>query len=449
MAVDPRKSELGKIWSIAWPASIMMLLFTVLNLVDMKWIGFLGTAPVAAVSLCGNIISALFGITGILYSGTLALIARFIGAKDDAGSANSLAHALILGLFFGGLMAALGWMGTPGLIGFFELEVEVYAYGVVYMRVIFLFFFFIFISTAVWAAFMAAGDTRTPLVIALIIVIINAVLDPVFIFERGRMGIGFFGWGVKGAALATLVAEMLGTIMYFCLMFFGRFPAARPRLIKISAFEMWRIMRIGIPASVAMISRPLSTVILQKILAMFGSGPIAGFGIGLRWIGLNWIFFGGVGVAVSALTGQYLGAQDPERAVRMLWRAFIIGFVFQALSSFIYFFYAPGLVAFMDPSPETISAGTGFIRWVVVSLFFSSVGGIAGAAMSGAGDTRPLMVVSILANWVIKLPLAWALSLPLGVGVDGIWQAMFISLVFEGSAILYWYSRGRWKTKQV
>jgi Na+-driven multidrug efflux pump len=208
-------------------------------------------------------------------------------------------------------------------------------------------------------------------------------------------------------------------------------------------------LRIGIPASIAVISRPLSTVLIQRILAMFGSGPIAGFGVGLRWIGLNFIFFGGLGIAISSLTGQYLGAGDPEGAERMMRRGLLVGFIFQALSTFIYFLFAPQLVAFMDPSTQTVEAGSAFIRWVVVSFLVSSVGGIAAAAMTGAGDTRPIMVISILSNWIIKLPLAWALAIPLGAGVPGVWQAMFVSLLIEGAAMLYWYKKGRWKTKKV
>jgi putative MATE family efflux protein len=449
MTLDKNRSELRRIWAIAWPASISMFLFTVLNLIDMKWIGFLGTGPVAAVSLCGNIISVIFGLTGILYTGTLALIARFIGARDNASSANSLAHSLLLGGLLGVILAVGGWLGTPALIGFFQLEPQVYQDAVIYMRLIFIFFMVISCSTPLWSAFMAAGDTRTPLMLSVVVVLMNAVLDPVFIFDRGRMLVGFFGWEVMGAALATLVSETIGTGLLFALMFTRRFPAARPRLSRIQAGELWRILKIGIPASIAMISRPLSTVLLQKILAMFGSGPLAGFGIGLRWIGLNWIFFGGMGIAVSALTGQYLGSKEPERADKMVRKGLLIGLLFQFVSTFIYLVYAPELVAFMEHSSETVEPGAAFMRWVSVSFFFSSLGGIAGAAMAGAGDTRPIMVISVLANWILKLPLAWALALPFGMGVDGIWQAMFYSLVFEGTAMLYWYRKGNWKTKKV
>jgi Na+-driven multidrug efflux pump len=103
----------------------------------------------------------------------------------------------------------------------------------------------------------------------------------------------------------------------------------------------------------------------------------------------------------------------------------------------------------MDPSPETLEPGVAFLQWIAVSLMFSSIGGVAAAALVGAGDTQPLMVNAFLSNWLVKLPLAWVLAQPLGLGPTGIWAAMAVSLVVEGIINLLWYRSGSWKRRVI
>ena len=451
-----RRGDLRTIWSIAWPGSVSMLLFTSLALVDLKWVSFLGTDPVAAVSLCTNIVFIIFGVSHIVYAGTLALVSRALGAGDHPAARTSLFHALVLAGLLGLLTAGLGWFVSPPLIGFFDLEPEVERLSIIYLRLLFLHFFFLTFGTPLSASFNAAGNTRTPLLINTLVVLANIVLAPVLIYQPGEMvvaglDLGCFGWGITGAGLATILAAMLSAGLFFALLPTRRFPVHWPdrRLGPWDPGEIGRIIRIGIPASLAHISRPLSTLLLQKILAEYGTGPIAGFGIGLRWLGINWIFFGGMGLAVSALTGQHLGAGNPERAEAMVRRGFVLAFLVQTLSTIAYFAWAAPLVAFMDPSPETLQPGVAFLQWIAISLMFSSVGGVAAAALIGAGDTHPLMINAFLSNWLVKLPLAWLLAQPLELGPTGIWAAMAVSLVVEGIINLLWYRSGSWKRKVI
>jgi len=450
------RSDLRAIWAIAWPGSLSMLLFTSLALVDLKWISYLGTAPLAAVSLCTNIVFVIAGAGSIVYTGTLALVARALGAGDQDAAGASLFQALILAGLLGALTAGLGYLSTPSLIAFFELEPETARMSVIYLRLLFLHFFFMILETPIGASFNAAGNTRTPMILNGLVVLANIILAPIFIYRPGEMivlglNLGRFGLGIFGAGLATLLAAAAGCACYFALLPTRFLPLRLPslRVWSWDSHEMGRIIRIGVPASIAHISRPFSTVLLQKLLAGYSTGAIAGFGIGLRWLGINWIFFGGLGLAVSALCGQHLGAESPESAQTMIRRAFVLTFVVQALSTLAYYGLAPELVAFMDPAAETLEPGVAFLRWISISLMFSSVGGIGAAAMLGAGDTRPLMLNSLFSNWLVKLPLAWVLARTLGLGPTGIWAAMAVSLVVEGVVNYLWYRTGSWKRRVI
>ena len=110
---------------------------------------------------------------------------------------------------------------------------------------------------------------------------------------------------------------------------------------------------------------------------------------------------------------------------------------------------AEQFIAFFDDSPEVVSIGSSFLRILAVSMWASSATVPLVAAMNGAGDTRAPMLAAFISNWPIKLPLAWALAVPLGYGLDGVWTAMFVSIVLEAVLIIGWFRTGRWKLKQV
>jgi Na+-driven multidrug efflux pump len=162
---------------------------------------------------------------------------------------------------------------------------------------------------------------------------------------------------------------------------------------------------------------------------------------------VNWILLGGLGIATSVLVGQYLGASSPERASSVSRHLIMAGFGIQIVSTVLYWYFAGSLIAVMDPNPQTVEPGMAFMRWVVLGFLVSTPGGLAISSMNGAGDTMPGMIAGIVGNWLVKLPLAWALSRMPVFLLNGVWHAMFISLIVEGAMGLFWYRRGRWMKK--
>lgn len=458
MAIDiHRRDDFYNIFWIAWPQALSILIMTIQSMVDMFWIGRLGTESVAAIAICGNLINVIFGLSGILTTGTIALVSRALGAGDEQAASRAFTHSFVLGLFMGVIILALGYLLAPWIIGFFNASPEVTRLAVVYFRVMSIHLMFVFILIGMVSTFAAAGDTFTPLVIHVIAIFVNVVLDPIFIFSQdqafniGGWSIhpGIFGWGVFGAGVATNIAVGVAFLLFWLTIPLGRFPikVPRPGEVVLDLFEFRRIIRIGLPFAIAHISRPLSTVILLRLITGFGSGAVAGFGIAMRWYSVNFILFGGLGAAASVLVGQYLGAASPERASSVSRRLVLASFVIQIFITVFYCCFARDLIAFIDPNPEAVGPGADFMIWVVLGFLLSTPGGMCAAAMNGAGDTMPGMIAGIVSNWAVKLPLAWALALVPALGLDGVWLAMFISLIVEGAMLMIWYKRGKWKEK--
>jgi putative MATE family efflux protein len=354
------------------------------------------------------------------------------------------------------IVAVLGYISAPAVVGFFGVGAEVEATAVSYLRIMYIGQIPLFLNVALSACYQAGGDTRVPMVMNAAVVIANGVADPFFIFEPGHITVaglplGWLGWGVDGAAVAAVLASFGGCAVFLLWSIVRRRPFARPDHAPATAApaELWRMLRIGTPASVGMVARPLSTFLLLKVIASFGTTAIAAFGIAMRSFGINWIPYSGIYVAVSALVGQSLGAHRVHDAERIVHRGLVVTTALGVLFCLFYYGGARAIMQAFDQDPAVVAAGESFLKLIALSFLFSGPMLPLGSAMNGAGDTKPPMIIAFAANWLMKLPLAYVLAVPLGYGVDGVWIGMFLSIVFESLAMFAWYRRGTWKMKRV
>lgn len=444
------------IWNLAWPVSISASTVTLLTLVNLFWIGHLGTAAVAAVSLCGNVLFIVFGISNVVHSGALAIVARRVGEGDLAAAFTAALHGVALGAVLGVAVAVAGYAAAPAVVGFFDTGAALEAMAVSYLRIMLLAQIPLYVSVALGAAYQAAGDARTPMLVNVGVVLINGAIDPFFIFPPraitlASVPLGWLDLGTDGAAMAAALSGFAGAA--FLLLFSlarGR-PFAKPARGRwaIEAEQLLRIARIGAPASLSMIARPLSTFLLLKVIASFGTVAIAAFGIALRSFSVNWIPYSGINVAVASLVGQRLGAGSVRSAEQIVSRGLIVCCVLGLFFCALYYGWAREIMLAFDHNPGVVAAGEPFLKLMALAFLFSAPMFPLASAMNGAGDTKPPMIASFLANWPVKLPLAYLFALPLGYGVHGVWLGMFISIVFEAIVIVAWYRRGTWKAKGV
>lgn len=445
-AVDSMRS----VWRLGWPVTITMGAHTAFGLADLYWISSLGTDAVAAVSLVGNMLFVLFVLTQIVYVGGLAMISRRIGAgrlAGDAGAEGVAAQVLPLSLLFGlGVASAGVALARPSVL-LFGASSGVTTQSIAYLVPMMATYLPIFPYVAFSAIFTAAGDTRTPMYIGVVSNIANAILDPFLIFGWA----GLPAWGVAGAAVASLISSLMAAILMAVAYRYRPMPFPRARLFAWHGAGTWpTVLRIGIPGSIGMLTRPLSTVLLLGVMARFGAAGVAAFGITIRALSILWLYHGALSTAVSTLTGQGLGAGDVPAIRRLVRRSIRFSLALSIITGVVYFVWAREIVGIFERSnTEVLELGTTFMRLLVLSNFGTSFSVVWGAAMNGAGDTRPPMVVALLANWVVKLPLAYLLAVAWGIGVNGVWWAMFISLLFESVATFVWYRRDGWTRAQV
>jgi putative MATE family efflux protein len=423
---------------------------TAFTIIDLYWIGALGTDALAAVSLIGNLLFCLFGFTQIVYVGALAMLSRRIGAgnlKGRDGAEGVAAQALQLSFLLGVAVTVLGVAMARPSVALFGTSQAVAELAVEYLIPMLVGFLPVFPMMALISFFTAGGDTRTPMHVGVAASLFNAALDPFLIFGWA----GFPAWGVAGAGIASLVSAVLNLVALWWLYAVRDLPFPRRSPFQWPGARAYRtLFRIGIPASLGMLTRPASTVILLGVIAQFGTAGVAAFGVTVRALSLVWLYQGGLYTAVSTLTGRSLGANDVA-GIRVLVRKSI--WLSVAISTVVgagYFVWPQQIIGIFERSdPEVLELGAVFIRLLVVANLATSFSVIWGSVLNGAGDTRPPMVIAVVTNWAIKLPLAYLMAVPWEMGVEGVWWAMFISLLFESAATYLWYARDRWVHAQV
>jgi len=408
--------------TLSWPMMVGNLLQTAYNLADTLWLGRVGAAAVAAISMSFPIVFFLISWAGGFTVAGTALVAQHTGAGDKDG-ANLVASQT---LTFVGILAVV--LGTAGYL-LAEWAMTVMGAGpavlpdataylrIIFMGVPFMFGFFLFSSLL-----RGYGDTITPMKLMIASTVLNIVLDPLLIF-------GWFGFpemGVPGAALATIVSRGLATIVALWLLFGGKtgleisLDRMRPRWAVIK-----KIIVVGFPSAIEQSTRAFGFATMTGIVALFGTNTVAAYGIGNRINSLLFMPASAIGMGATTMMGQNLGAGKPSRAEKSTWLAsgFTAGLL--TLAGAVIFVFAKPIVILFNDNPEVIMYGTRYLRTIAFSL------GLAGAMFSlngsfrGAGRTTTAMVLSLLSLWGLRVPLARYLSVNLGMAQDGLWWAVF------------------------
>lgn len=184
---------------------------------------------------------------------------------------------------------------------------------------------------------------------------------------------------------------------------------------------------------------------LRRRVAQFGTAGVAAFGVTVRALSPVWLYHGALSTAVSTLTGQSLGAKDVGGIRVLVRKSTWLSLTISMLVGAGYFAWPQQIIGIFESSNrQVLELGAVFLRLLVVANLATSFSVIWAAVLNGAGDTRPPMVIAVVANWVIKLPLAYLMAVPWGMGVEGVWWAMFVSLILESGTTRIWYAHGRW-----
>lgn len=431
---------------ISWPMIVLGLLYTVNLILELVWVGKLGAAAIAGVGVSGFVVSLVATIRSGLSTGERAMVARFIGAGDIAEANHIAGQAFVISATYSILMAIICVLFTKPIFGLFGLEAAAAAEGIVYLRIVLTGW----ITEAFWitsfSVMQASGDTITPMKVAIVIRVINAVICPFLIL----------GWwvfprlGVSGAATTYIIATGLGAAICLWILFTGQ---TRLRLTMRDFYPdykiIWRILKIGIPGSIMGLGKSFGDLVMTWFMIPFGIVALAAHNLIYRIETFITAPGTGFGFGAGVLVGQNLGAGQPRQAARSGWVAMGLVIGLMIIYSVILLVWSESIIGFFSIEPDLVKLGSIFLRIAITGYLGMSIVYAMQNCISGSGDTLPPMLITLAMLWMVQIPLAFLLSRFTGLGMYGVRWATVISFVAGAIAYTAYFWGGRWQNMKV
>jgi len=431
---------------LAIPMMLEMGMEAIFAVVDIAFVSRLGTNAVAAVGLTEALITVLYAVAVGLGMGVTAMVSRRIGAKDPVAAAYVVGQAIWLGAALAAVIGTAGILLADDLLRMMGASEGVISEGSGFTAVLLggnASILFLFLLNA---AFRGAGDAPVALRALTLANGLNLVLDPCFIFGLGP----FPEMGVTGAAVATTIGRSVGVLYLFWYLFAGNGRLEfRLGNLAFSPTLAARMVRISIGGIGQFLIATSSWILVIRIIAMWGSAPVAAYTIAIRMIEFVFLPAWGLGNAAATMVGQNLGALRPDRAEAATWAACRYNAIFMTTLGGTFFVFAPEIVGLFSADPEILRYGTNCLRILGLGYPMYAVGMIITQALNGAGDTRTPSFLNLIAFWLTQIPLAYWLATSVDMGPNGVFWAIVISESLLTVLGVLVFRRGAWRLQQV
>lgn len=406
------------------------------NLTDMLWIGRVGSDAVAAVGSAGFYMWLSFSLVILSKTGAEVLVAQGIGSQRFKDARNATRSALQLNFLMAILYGIIILAFKEPLIDFFNIPgPHVNNMAISYLSVVGYGTIFMFSPHVFSAIFNGSGDSKTPFRINTIGLAMNIVLDPLLIFGFGPIP----AMGVIGAAIATIGSQAIVTMVFLIELQTNKTPFGHVNFLKKpNGQHIKRIVKIGFPAACNSALFTFFSMVIARIIAQWGSLPIAVQKVGSQIESISWMTAGGFSVSISAFFGQNYGAGNWDRLWQGYFTSLKIALVLGVFNTLLLVLGAGPIFAIFIPEADAIKLGVDYLQILGLSQLFMCIEITTAGAFNGLGKTMPPSIVSIAFN-AMRIPMALYLSQPHIWGLNGVWWSIAISSVFKGVLLVIWY----------
>ncbi len=439
------------LFAVAVPLMINNLINSLYNLADGLWVAQLSLVEFAATSFVWppHFLFVSLGV-GIAIAGT-AIISQLIGSENKPRAESYATHVFYFCLGLGVVFSIVGYFLSPSIVQWMGATGELRSYASTYLSVLMAGFIFEMIYLSYFAILGAQGKTKMTTVISASAAILNAILDPFFIFDRVPfLGIPGLGLGISGAALATVVSQIVRVIL-------GAYAIHSPaneirlRFRKVSLkWEQFReLIRLGFPTAMGQGSAALGFTLLNSGIAAYGNATIAAYAAVNRIGSFVMQPAAGIGGALTAIIGQNIGAGEIDRVKQFNRAAFrVITIMAVAGSLLLWLVRYPTLSLFIrETGSEADLVWKLALEYTLFNVFMTPAMGYFNAftgIFSGAGYPRYAAYMSILRLWGIRLPMIYLLRRFTDLGPTGVWISMLASNVLIIVFAVWLYFKGKW-----
>jgi len=423
---NPRRA----LFVLAGPVLISMAVETAYSIADTAFVGRLGAEAIAALSFASPLFFILIAVNAGISTGMSSMVARFLGAKDKEKAENSALHAAAISVFTALAVFILGLFILRPLLTLFGASGNVLELAVGFLQIIFAGTLFMFPAFTIDAIFSSEGNTLLSMKIQIFSLLVNIILDPILIYG--------FHLGVRGAALATLIATFFAFIVSI-------YYLKKKSYIKLDLnyFHFsWNIIKenffIGVPSAFMIMLISLYVVFLNKFMASFGTDYVASFGLVSRLESVSILPPLGFSVALLTLTGMFYGAKRFDLLKEITWYAIEISTLFSIFIGIIFFIWPELFLSIFTSDSTLLSLGGRYLQLDVITFPLMAIALTATRALQGMGTGVPGFVANLVRIFVVAVPLAYLFVYVLGYGYLSIAWAMILGGLAASLVSVIW-----------
>lgn len=448
--LDKREMILGgsmykTILILSLPIMINNLIQTIYNLVDGIWVSKISSVHFAATAFVFPIMFFFisFGM-GLSIAGT-SILSQLIGGDKIDEAKDYAAQLISITLISSVVFSIIGYIFSPTVISLMGGSGNFAEYANTYLRIMFFNIPFMFLFFTINSMMNAQGDTITPMLLSGGSALINVVLDPIFIFT--------FNWGIAGAAWATVLSRAILAFVGIGIIF-SKKNKIKPSFknFKFEREKIKNIVVVGLPISLGQTGASLGFILLNGFIASYGTATLAAFAMVNRITSLIMQPAMGMGVALTSIVGQNIGADQIERAKEAFQKAFKLSLAIGILGCILLLTFDNGIINFFmqaDDDPSVIQLGLTYLGYISLSMPLMGIFSVFKGLFQGSGHTKYSMAMEIGRLWLIRIPMILLFKNFTDLGSTGIWFSMSFSnliICIYGYII---YRKNTWQQKVV
>ena len=418
------------------------------GLINTIWVGHLvGENAVGAVGVSLPVLYVLFGFAMGMSIATTIVVSQYYGAKDYRMVEKAVGTAFSISLVIGSVLTISAILSSDLLLRLMATPPENFTMASTYLKINLAGFMLFYLGMLINFTLRGIGDTLTPLIFMSVGLGLNAVLDPFFIGGFGP----FPRLGLNGAAYATVVSQ--ATALTVAIIYLNRknhLIAFHPKKLLLDRHLTFLLFKIGLPSIVQQCLVSIGSLFIVALVNSFGSAATNAFGAVGRVDMVVFMPALSMSMATSALTGQNLGARKMGRVKEIFrWGVVMTSSITILISLIVVFLSRLILMMFgLGDDAKVMDIGVSYLRIVGSCYLFFAIMFISNGVINGAGHTMVTMILSLLSQWLVRVPAAWLLSRT-RLGLTGIWIAVALSFAVTMTVSLLYYFSGRWKKSTV
>jgi putative MATE family efflux protein len=392
---NPKKS----LFKLAGPILIAMLVQTMYSIVDTAFVGRLGAEALAALTFSFPLFLFLMSVNSGIAVGVGSSISRLLGAKNKKQAEKTALQGIFLSIFIAVIIFILGKIYMRDIFILFGAEGNVLLLGLQYMDIILMGIFFMFPTYIFNNIFTAQGDTKSPMFVQISALIINMILDPIFIFVLGL--------GVRGAAIASVIAFILALIMSLVLIKTKSYLKLELRVFRPDFKRILEILRIGGPAMAMLLLMSFYVIFINKFMAHYSINHVAAFGVASRLESVVAMPIMAFSFSAMTLVGMFYGAKRYDLLKDISWFTIKIGVIFSSLIGLLFFLAPSFFMSIFTTEKMIIDIGSAYMRINVLTFPLMAVGMISSRIMQGLGFGMPGLLINLTRIVFVAIPLAY------------------------------------------